>query len=149
MTSKHLRKKAPNYSSLDLSPKIIWTGHILDGNARSNSTVGIGSIVMTPYGSVKETSGYPNDSSSEIREDRVYTLVHENGHQLGLFDHYCKGDKESNGGVCSNQYCCECNGIPLPKGCIMLERIDIEDSTYTNLYCNNCKKDILNYIKNI
>lgn len=39
------------------------------------------------------------------------------------------------------------NGLwAFPKGCIMFERIDIDNATLTDLYCDNCRGDILNYI---
>lgn len=148
LTRDALRKEIGSLSSDGLVANVVWTGHILDGNARSNSTVGLGSIVMTSYGSVKETSGYPNDSAADIREDRVYTLVHETGHQFGVYDHYCKGDISEITNRCSNNYCSKCNGETIPKGCIMYERINIENTDISNLYCDDCREKILNYIKN-
>lgn len=148
LTTKYLRKEIGSSNRKGLVTNIVWTGHILDGNARSNSTVGLGSIVMTPYGSVKEASGYPNDSDTDIREDRVYTLVHETGHQFGVYDHYCKGDISEITNRCSNNYCSKCNGETIPKGCIMYERINLENTDISDLYCDDCRKNILNYIKN-
>lgn len=120
--------------------KVAWTGHLMSDyeNDRSNSTVGMGSIIMNPYGTINSTT---------IRKDRLYTLTHETGHQLSLNDHYCYENKESNGGVCKNPYCSDCNGEPLPVGCIMLERINVENATFTKIYCDKCQNNILNYIE--
>ena len=120
--------------------KVAWTGHLMSDyeNDRSNSTVGMGSIIMNIYGTINSTT---------IRKDRLYTLTHETGHQLSLNDHYCYGNKESNGGVCTNPYCSDCTGEPLPVGCIMFERINLENTTFTKIYCDNCQNNILNYIK--
>ena len=121
--------------------KVAWTGHIMTNNERSNGTVGMGTIVMTPYGTIDKTS-------AKIREDRIYTLVHETSHQLGVYDHYCAGDKKDDDSVCSNKHCSECSGEPIPYGCIMLGREDIENTPYTALYCNDCIKNISNSINN-
>lgn len=123
--------------------KASWTGHIMTNHEgdRSNSTVGMGTIIMTPYGVNK-------GSSSDIRKKRIYTITHETSHQFGLHDHYCAGDKKDDNAVCSNKYCSDCNNEPIPYGCIMLETIDIEKTTYTQLYCDACRENVLSYIKN-
>ncbi len=121
--------------------KVVWTGHIMTDNERSNAIVGTGDIVMTPYGTIDKTS-------AKIREDRIYTLVHETSHQFGVYDHYCAGDKKDDDSVCSNKHCSECSGEPIPYGCIMLDREDIENTSHTALYCDDCIKTISNSIKN-
>lgn len=129
--------------------KVAWTGHIMndhEGKDRPNSTIGMGTVIITPYARVS-SDDYSNLSSSEIKEEGIYTLVHETGHQFGLHDHYCAGNKNSNGGICTNKYCSECNGEPIPYNCLMYGRPDINNSTLTNLYCDDCKKDILDCIK--
>ncbi len=121
--------------------KVAWTGHIMTNNERSNGTVGMGTIIMTPYGTVGE-------SQAEIREDRIFTLVHETSHQLGVHDHYCRGDISPITKKCSYSHCSKCYGETIPYGCIMYERVNIEDVSYTDLYCDDCIKNITNTIKN-
>jgi len=120
--------------------KVAWTGHIMNNNERSNSDVGIGVVVMTPYGTIDTTS-------TKAREDRIYTLTHETGHQFGLYDHYCANDVSPITQKCSNKHCSLHYGDFIPHGCIMYERADIENSVYSKLYCNDCKENILNCIK--
>lgn len=121
--------------------KAVWIGHKMTDNERSNAIVGKGDIVMTPYGTIDKTS-------AKIREDRIYTLVHETSHQFGVYDHYCADDKKDDNSVCSNKHCSECNGEPIPYGCIMLDRENIENTPYTALYCDDCIRNISNSIKN-
>ena len=121
--------------------KAVWIGHKMTDNERSNAIVGKGDIVMTPYGTIDKTS-------AKIREDRIYTLVHETSHQFGVYDHYCADDKKDDNSVCSNKHCSECSGEPIPYGCIMLDRENIENTPYTALYCDDCIRNISNSIKN-
>lgn len=99
--------------------KVVWTGHMLDGNARSNATLTMGNVIITPYGTFSETAGYPSVSDAKIREDRIYTLVHETGHQFGLHDHYCAGDISPITNKCSNIFCSSCYIGTIPEGCII------------------------------
>jgi len=128
--------------------KAAWTGHIMSDHEgdRPNATIGMGTVVITPYARVS-SNNYSNLSSSKIKEESIYTLVHETGHQFGLQDHYCANNKIDNNDHCSNNYCSECNGEPIPYGCLMYDRPDINNSTLTKLYCDDCKEDILDCIK--
>lgn len=127
--------------------KVVWTGHMLDGNARSNATTMMGNVIITPYGTFREVAGYPSVSDEKIREDRIYTLVHETGHQFGLYDHYCRGDISTITNKCSNIFCATCYIGTIPEGCIMYDRVDIESVTLTEIYCDDCKDTILNCIE--
>ncbi len=120
--------------------KVVWIGHIMKDNARSNAIVGNGDIIMTPYGTIGQTE-------TEIREDRVYTLVHETSHQFGIYDHYCKEDYQGPLLRCTNTHCIDCYGNGESKDCIMYKRENIEEEMFTELYCDACKENILNYIK--
>lgn len=123
--------------------KVAWTGHNMSNieTDRSNSSIGLGSIIMTPYG----TEGV---STEKIREDRVFTLVHETSHQLSLRDHYCYGDISEITQQCSNPFCAECSGTTITQSCIMNKRASIEKTDFDELYCDECKRRISNYIKN-
>lgn len=120
--------------------KVAWTGHIMTDNGRSNSTVGMGTVIITPYGTVGVTS-------AKIREDRVFTLVHETSHQLGVYDHYCRGDISEITRKCSYEHCSKCYGDIIPYGCIMYERVNIEEASFVELYCDDCIKEISSTIK--
>ena len=130
--------------------KVVWTGHIMSNHEsdRSQSTVGIGNIIITPYATTNPNNNFSNYTSSKVRRESLFTLVHETSHQLGLYDHYCAGDFAPPSNRCSNKHCSKCYGSFIPKGCIMYERLDIEDISLTNLYCNDCKKNILNTVNN-
>lgn len=123
--------------------QIAWTGHIMTDNSgdRSNSTVGVGSIIITPY-AVVNPSDYSSYSNSKVRTESIYTLVHETGHQLKLKDHYCYEDNTSESQHCSNPNCFFHNGEPEPSGCIMLVRIDVDDTDAAEIYCSKCKSVI-------
>lgn len=130
--------------------KVVWTGHIMSNYAsdRSQSTVGIGNVIITPYATTNPNNNFSNYTNSKVRRESLYTLVHETSHQLGLYDHYCAGDFSPSSNRCSNKHCSKCYGNSIPKGCIMYERLDIEEVPLTNLYCEDCKKNILNTVNN-
>ncbi len=150
LTTKNLRNnlKSNFGDGSGSTSKVAWTGHIMKYHEsdRSNATVGMGTIIITPYARVS-SDDFSNFPSSTIKEESIYTLVHETGHQFGLHDHYCANDKDDNGGVCSNKYCSDCNGEPIPYGCLMFKRQTINNSTLTKLYCDDCKEDIQNCIE--
>ncbi|MBQ2842375.1 MAG: SH3 domain-containing protein [Clostridia bacterium] len=129
--------------------KVAWTGHIMTdhNNDRSNATVGIGTIIITPYKTVHKTSsGYVNDSSYEIRRDNISTLMHETIHQLGIYDHYCYDDQGGpDGKRCSNTggcYVCYGNGVK-PDCMMMVTKYPTEDSV---LLCSKCKSNVYKYL---
>lgn len=131
--------------------KVAWTGHIMTDhdNDRSNSTVGVGTIIITPYKTVHKTSsGYVNDSSYEIRRDSISTLMHETIHQLGVHDHYCYDDQGGpDGKRCSNTggcYVCYGNGVK-PDCMMMINKYPTED---TVLLCSKCKSKVSEYLSN-
>ena len=131
--------------------KVAWTGHIMSDhdNDRSNSTVGVGTIIITPYKTVQKTSsGYVNDSNYEIRRDSISTLMHETIHQLGVHDHYCYDDQGGpDGKRCSNTggcYVCYGNGVE-PDCMMMINKYPTEDSV---LLCNKCKSQVFEYLSN-
>ena len=129
--------------------KVAWTGHIMTDhdNDRSNSTVGVGTIIITPYKTVyKTSSGYVNDSSYEIRRDSISTLMHETIHQLGVHDHYCYDDQGGpDGKRCSNiGGCYVCYGVK-PDCMMMINKYPTED---TVLLCSKCKSKVSEYLSN-
>lgn len=127
--------------------QIAWTGHIMTSNLddRSNSTLGVGSIIITPCG-VVNSSNFSNLSNSEVRKGSLYTLVHETGHQLNLYDYYCYKDMPSQGALCSNVNCADCNGVPHASGCIMLKRVKVEEVDIDSIYCDECDAEIRKYL---
>lgn len=87
------------------------------------------------------TGEIKNLSPVKVREARVYEIVHETGHLLGLVDGYCKEDKGDN--HCSNENCYKCNGEIVPN-CIMVRYI-ISDTT-TDVFCNECKETVKSHL---
>ncbi len=127
---------------------VAWTGHILGSNERSVGTVGFGFIIMTPYSTVREISGYPNQTNAKIREDRIFTLVHETSHQLKLHDHYCREDYNKYTEQCSNTFCVLCYDLPYSDYCIMYDRTNIETTSTNKIYCDYCFNSIKDFLYN-
>lgn len=121
--------------------KIAWTGHVLE--SRSSSSSSTQHVIVMTIGMVTDenNNNLPTDT---IRDQRIYTLLHEISHQLGAPDHYCYDEKSSN---CNNPTndCWRCdNGLSSPPVCIMTSRTyDIEDRLLAGnadtLYCSQCK----------
>lgn len=123
--------------------RVLWTGHILNGNPPSDSNSANHTVIITPK-MVTSGSSYTNVSSANVNKESRFTLLHELSHQLGAPDHYCYANGE-NGGHCSNPNCCSCNGKPIPV-CVMQSRKDIETTDIDSLYCSACKTTINTHI---
>ena len=130
--------------------KVAWTGHIMsDYEAdRSNATVGMGTVIITPYATTNPNNNFSNYASDKIRRESLYTIVHETGHQLNLHDHYCKKDFSEQTGKCTNDFCVTCNKLPYSDSCIMLDRINVETANTSKIYCDYCKNTINIYLSN-
>ncbi len=128
--------------------KVAWTGHIMTNyeTDRSNATVGIGTVIITPYATTNPNNNFLNYSSDKIRRESLYTIVHETGHQLNLRDHYCKKDFSEQTGKCTNEFCVTCNKLPYSDDCIMLDRINVETVNTSKIYCDYCKNTISIYL---
>lgn len=128
--------------------KVAWTGHIMTNyeTDRSNATVGIGTVIITPYATTNPNNNFSNYSSDKIRRESLYTIVHETGHQLNLRDHYCKKDFSEQTGKCTNEFCVTCNKLPYSDDCIMLDRINVETVNTSKIYCDYCKNTISIYL---
>ena len=128
--------------------KVAWTGHIMTNyeTDRSNATVGIGTVIITPYATTNPNNNFSNYSSDRIRRESLYTIVHETGHQLNLRDHYCKKDFSEQTGKCTNEFCVTCNKLPYSDDCIMLDRINVETVNTSKIYCDYCKNTINIYL---
>ena len=120
---------------------VIWTGHILTDNARSNFSPLRRSIVITPWATYdKITSG----KFAEVAEENIFTLMHESSHHLWAKDHYCyngKTENNINDGTppCSNTYCDICVYKQPRRNCAMTWRLE-----YT--YCSDCIARITEYL---
>ncbi|MBR3961178.1 MAG: RICIN domain-containing protein [Clostridia bacterium] len=115
--------------------RVLWTGHILTGNPRSNSNSTRNSVVITPYHTTTGSS-YTNKSDSDVRQESIFTLMHETSHQIGAPDHYCYDEDAP---YCENDYCDEhVYGMDDPRQCIMSYRYDIEAENESTLYCSSC-----------
>ena len=128
--------------------KVSWTGHIMSNyeTDRSNATVGIGTVIITPYATTNPNNNFSNYSSDKIRRESLYTIVHETGHQLNLHDHYCRKDFSEQTGKCTNKFCVTCNKLPYSDDCIMLDRINVETVAANKIYCDYCQNTIENYL---
>ncbi len=120
--------------------KTSWTGHVLE-SISSNSSSTTHTIVMT-IGMVTNSS-HDNLSESKIRQERIYTLLHELSHQLGAPDHYCYDETSNN---CNNPTndCWRCDrGLTEPPECLMTSRMSDLESKLNNgnldtIYCSQC-----------
>ena len=112
-----------------------WTGHLMDGNASSNSSSSTHTVVMT----IRHTtdSSHNNRSNAVIRQESIFTLLHETSHQIGAPDHYCYGRNGNNN--CSNSNCTICTLNIEPPICLMTQRMpDIETRARDTIYCSKC-----------
>lgn len=134
LTSAAMRNTLGNGTSTNT--RVLWTGHILYGNERSNSVSSLGSVVITPYHTTNGEPNFNNRPAGMARMQSIISLIHELSHQLGLPDHYCNDDKDETK-HCSNPNCFECDGIE-GVTCIMYERNEVESWTEANIYCSNC-----------
>lgn len=126
----------------DFMAKAVWTGHIMDGHAMSNSQRNPTYILVFTTGNTVNKTTNQNKSASIIRSRSIYELMHETGHQFGLTDHYCK----ENGSPCSNIYCYSCTrGYAAPR-CIMTLPFDTENYDNDDLFCSECINEIKNHL---
>ena len=128
--------------------KVLWTGHVLDGNPRSNSLLDNYSVVMT-LSEVTNPYTHENLGSYKVKKESRYNLIHELSYQLGAPDHYCYNEEgAAKGQKCENKDCTECTqGKKAPK-CIMTKRCDLADENINTLYCSSCWATIKAHLKN-
>jgi len=117
---------------------VIWTGHILEGNERSDASPSRHSVVITPHNTTIFRDGeYVNKTATEIYNQSCFTLIHEISHLFGAPDHYCYG-KNGNEEKCENLDCDECQySYDEIRVCIMGE-LCIELLDEENIYCSDC-----------
>jgi len=120
--------------------KVAWTGHVLD--TRSSASYSYGKIIVITIGCV--TDDLNNNLSNEIiRQERIYTLLHEISHQIGAPDHYCYDEDSEN---CDNPTndCWRCDrSVKVKPDCLMTYRMnDLEDilasGDLSSIYCSQC-----------
>lgn len=126
--------------------KVMWTGHILNGNPPSvtfpDSYYSLNTPCMTTTG-----SEYTNKSDYDVRRESLHTDMHEISHLLGAPDHYCN---QTDSSPCSNPHCyIHVDGRPKedkPK-CIMQDRIpNLDTYDETEIYCSSCLKIISEHL---
>ncbi len=150
-----------NQSCLEHSPRsnvrtnVVWTGHKLDTGSSASYTDYY--VVVITIGMVTDSNS-DNKSDAIIRDERIYTLLHELAHQLGAADHYCY-DKNSNN--CNNPtndcYRCD-NGMTTEPDCLMSYRMYnleelLESNDLSDIFCDQClstihAKGILTHLNN-
>ena len=114
---------------------VIWTGHLMKDNDRSNSNSDRYSVVITPW-VVSTFDKNDAEYANNVEREYIFDLMHELSHQLGAPDHYCYGVGLF--GVCSNEYCDECQNDRSPRACLMSWRYDVSDLTDESMYCDDC-----------
>ncbi len=136
------------YNDSDIGPgndhmaNTIWTGHIMNGHAMSNSQRNPTYILVFTTGNTVYNNSYTNKSDYMIRSRSIYELIHETCHQFELTDHYCKKD----GVPCSNPYCYRCSRNETPPFCIMNAVIDPENYSNDKLFCTECTNKIKSHL---
>lgn len=152
LTTKNLRKELEKEygNGGGVISKVSWTGHIMTDHYgdRSNATVGMGTIIMTPYGLTSSSNNYVNLSNEQIRKENIFTLAHETIHQFDIYDHYCYDDMGGDDGVrCSNEKgCYKCYGNGVKPDCMMTSRKYPTETS--DLLCTKCKSQVLEYLSN-
>ena len=127
--------------------RVLWTGHILDGNPRSNSVDNNSwTVIITPY-HVTYGDDYSNKQDHVVRREYRFTLMHELSHQLDAPDHYCYNDANEHV-PCSNPSCWYHLG-ELQPDCIMFSRSghDMEADPVETLYCQDCIDTISDHLE--
>lgn len=126
----------------NVTAKAVWTGHIMDGHAMSNSQRQPTYILVFTTGNTVNSATNQNKSDEWIRSRSIYELMHETGHQFELTDHYCKED----GSPCSNNYCYSCRrGYDAPR-CIMNLPFNTENYDNDKLFCSECTTGIITHL---
>lgn len=124
---------------------MLWTGHVLDGNPRSNSQVSNYSIVMT-LSEVTNSSTHENLGSYKVKMESRFNLIHELSHQLGARIIIAMGMNKCND--CANKNCTKCTQDKEPPKCIMTYRYDLAKENINTLYCSSCLATIKAHLKN-
>ena len=123
----------------DLIANTVWTGHIMDGHAMSNSQRYPTYILIFTTGNTVDSSTNKNKSDEWVRSRSIYELMHETAHQLGTNDHYCYGINQDTG-ICENNYCDRCvdkkNTFPF---CVMNRPFNTEKYDTSELFCSECE----------
>ncbi len=146
LTRDAMKNKVGNGTATN--KRVIWTGHILNGNPPSCTWVSSNIMIITPWWCVN-SDNYANYSDEVIRRQSICSLVHETGHVFRLHDHYCKANPEDR--PCSNAYCDICvYGYESRRDCIMSSfRWDIETYDEAELFCTDCKSLADQYINTL
>ena len=126
-----------------ITTKVIWTGHVLEDNQNSTADPNTHTVLMTIYAVTDSSKNYQNYPAATIREQRIYTLLHEISHQLGAIDHYCYGTTTSN---CNHpdEECWICDKKLTNKpDCIMFDRMSdletrVSNGNFADIYCYYC-----------
>ncbi len=127
-------------SRSNICTNVVWTGHKLDTGSSASYTNNY--VVVIAIGMVTD-SNYNNKSAAVIRDERIYTLLHELAHQLGAPDHYCYDESSDD---CNNPtndcYRCD-NGMTTMPNCLMSYRMDdleelLENNDLSGIFCDQC-----------
>lgn len=131
--------------------KVLWTGHIMNGNAPPVAYPTQHSVVMTPSKVVYENENYTNYPNTVVREMSNETFLHELSHQLGAPDHYCYNNYTSKEQVgtkpCSNPDCDVCHvKLDTVRSCIMSGDANFDSPNEAIWYCSDCLVTINNHL---
>lgn len=124
------------YPGNDKKVSVLWTGNKLETN-RSYTSYNHGIILQELL------------DISEFKRSRISVLTHELSHQLGAPDHY---HEILSDGTCRGGNICSICGInPRPSYCIMNDgwMNDIASRDSSNVWCEQCKKQISDHINEI
>ena len=143
LTTTHMRDQLlidKGYGTTTIT-RALWTGHIMNNHANSNSEIVTQTLVFTTGNTVIRNSNgaYINASANKIRRDSIFEAVHETCHQLGVPDHYCYNDTVP----CSNKYCSKCAlGLESYPDCIMTRVEALNVNSLSANFCDECKDTI-------
>ena len=130
--------------------RVIWTGHVLSPNTSSFND-GDNTIVMTIGMVTDSKNNYSNHPNSVIFNQRIFTLLHETSHFLGLGDHRCYDESSSD---CNNpkECCYRCDmshtvePICLMSSHGMLDlKTRLDNGDLSGIYCFVCRSSAYEY----
>ena len=119
--------------------RVACTGHALDLRV----AFAFAHSIVLPIGDVTDTSNN-NLADNVIRYERIYSILHEESHQLGAPDHYCY-DRNSNNCNNPDEDCWRCdNKLDDEPLCVMTKPWEdlearLNNGTLGEIYCSQCK----------
>lgn len=130
--------------------RVIWTGHKLEENM-SNYQTGSETIVITVNTVADYTPPETSGDIANIFNQRIFTLLHETSHFLGLGDHRCYDESSSD---CNNpkECCYRCDmshtvePICLMSSHGMLDlKTRLDNGDLSGIYCFVCMSSAYDY----